>query len=144
MEQRKIFAVPEFGKPVVHCFDDRQDSVATITEKIANTFLFQFLGRFARPMDQLHVKRDKGVPRIADQKNDVGPSQLPRRHQIFAPNPLPERRLHSLFGEIMRKDHARNVRLMITIGAERERFTRSLAKIGAEKSPHPGASAFRH
>ena len=33
---------------------------------------------------------------------------------------------------------------MITVGAEGERFARPFAKIGAEKSPHPGASAFRH
>src|SRR6266403_2795807 len=101
MEQGKIFAVSELGKPVVHRFDDGEDSVATITKKIADTFLFQFLGRFTRPVDQLHVKRDKRVPWIAHQKYHMGPSQLPRRHQIFTANPLPEGRFHSLFREIM-------------------------------------------
>src|SRR6266404_1352034 len=101
MEQSKVLAVSELGKPVVHRFDDREDSVTTITEKIADTFLFPFLGLFARPVDQLHVKRDKGVPRIAHQEYHMGPSQLPCRHQIFTANPLPERCFHSLFREIM-------------------------------------------
>src|SRR5437762_14097097 len=115
MEQSKIFAVSELGKPVVHRFDNREDSVTTITEKIANTFLFQFLGRFARPMHELHVKRDKGVPRIAYQEYYMGPSQLACGHQIFTAHPLPERCFHSLFREIMRDDQTRKIRLMITI-----------------------------
>src|SRR5205814_5264460 len=74
MEQSKVLAVSELGKPVVHRFDDREDSVTTITEKIADTFLFQFPGRFARPVDQLHVERDKSVPRIAHQEYHMGPA----------------------------------------------------------------------
>src|SRR6267378_7247044 len=101
MEQSKIFAVSELGKPVVHCLDDREDSVATITKKIANASLLQFLGRFTGPVDQLHVKRDKRIPRIAHQEYQMGPGQLPCRHQIFTASPLPERRFHSLFREIM-------------------------------------------
>src|ERR1700675_3055894 len=95
-------------------------------------------------MNQLHVKGNKSVPRIAHQKNHMGSGQFSRRHEIFAANPFPDRRLHSLFGEIMRKNHAWNVWLMVTIRPERKRFARSFAKIGAEKSPDPGASAFRH
>src|SRR5205823_12865082 len=108
MEQSKVLAVSELGKPVVHRFDDREDSVTTITEKIADTFLFQFPVRFARPVDQLHVKRVKSVPRIAHQEYHMGPSQLPRRPQLFTANPLPERCSHSLLRDTMCADPARN------------------------------------
>src|SRR5437016_13854335 len=114
MEQSKVLAVSELGKPVVHRFDDREDSVTTITKKIADTFLFQFPGRFARPVDQLDVKRDKSVPSIAHQEYHMGPRQLPCRHKIFTANALPERCFHSLCRETEAELDARHIGLMRT------------------------------
>src|SRR5437016_116187 len=144
MKKGKVFAPSKFGEPVVHRFDDGKNSVTAIPEQVADALLLQLLRRFARAMDQLHVKRDESISRIAHEKNDMGPGQFSCRNQIFTANALPQRRFHSLFGEIVREDQTRNVRFMITIRPEREWTASALTKICAEKSPHPGASAFRH
>ena len=71
-----------------------------IAKKVSDRSLFQVLWRFARAMDQLHVKRHKCVPRVAHQQDDAGAGQFSRRHEVFAANPVPKSSFHALLGEI--------------------------------------------
>src|SRR2546421_286068 len=94
-------------------------------------------------MDELHVKRNKSVARIAHEQNHARSGEFARWDKIFSANTLPKGCFHSLFGEIVRKNHPRNVRRMISVGTKRERMAGPFAEICAEKSADPGAPAFR-
>src|SRR5712692_6360912 len=95
-------------------------------------------------MDDLHVKRDKSVARIAHQQDDPGPSKLSTGHKILPANPIPQSGFHPLLGEVVRENQPRDAWLMVVIRPKRERPRSAFAKIGAKKSPHPRASALRH
>src|ERR1043166_3824729 len=94
-------------------------------------------------MNELHVKRNESVPRIAHEEDHARPGELTRRDKIFSANPFPKSRFHALFREIVRKNHPRNVGRVISVGTKGERLTASFAEIRAEKSADPGAAALR-
>src|SRR5689334_18091330 len=144
MKQGEIFVAAELGEPVVHCSNDRHDSVAAVAHQIPDFFLFDLLGRFAGAMNQLHVKRDKCIARIANQKDDPGPGQFPCRNEVFAPDSIPEPAFHSLLRKIVRKNEPRDSWIVIMLRFEGERPARSFAKIGAEKRADPSPPTFWH
>src|SRR5262249_33820665 len=70
------------------------------------------------------------------------PRELACRNKIFPANAFPKSPLHSLFGEVVGKNHPGNVRFMVTIRAKGKWAPSPFAKIGAEECADPGASAF--
>src|ERR1700730_334084 len=104
VKEREILPLSEFREPVIHCLDDRHDSVAPVPQEVADIFFFYALRRFGCAMDHLHVKRDKSVAGIAHQQDDSGPSKFSRGHEILPTNPVPQSAFHPLLGEVVRKN----------------------------------------
>jgi len=122
--------VSELGKPVVHRFDDGEDSVATITRRSPILFV-SIPGASHASGGPAHVKRDKRV-RGSRTKSITWARASSRAAPDIYREPAPEGAFIRCSAKSVRKSCA-EYRLMITIRAKRERFAGAFAKIGAEK-----------
>ena len=86
--------------------------------------------------------RHEGVSGIADEQNDLRPSQLASRNQILASGSIPPAALRAVLKKVMRIDHAGNSRVLIFGQVEREWVFIPRAKVCRQKCAQPGAATF--
>src|SRR5215831_13313159 len=104
--EREVVAARELVKPMVHRTDDRAHAELCVAQHFAHWLLPELSRRIWIASCQLQVKRNKTITRIPSQEDDLRPSELPSRHEIFAANPVPTIAFCAVLEEVMRENNA--------------------------------------
>src|SRR6266404_1158048 len=140
----KIVAPGELSHPIVHRVYDGTHAESFIAQHLANSLLPQFDWSIRISPCYLQIERHEAIARVPREQNDLCPTKLPAREQIFATQSVPEIAFGAVFEQIMRKNQPGNTRLAVTFRPQRELKAEALAEVRAQKCTKPGAPTFRN